>query len=106
MRIDGHHHLWSPARGDYGWLTPELTPLYRDFALPDLTPHLAAAGIEGTILVQAAPTEAETLYLLGIAESADLVRGVVGWTDFDAAAGGARIEALAAWNLLDRKSVV
>jgi L-fuconolactonase len=100
MRIDAHHHLWSPARGDYGWLTPELTQLYRDFTLPDLVPHLAAAGIEGTILVQAAPTEAETRYLLEIANAAELVRGVVGWTDFDAADAVPRIDALCAQQLL------
>ena len=100
MRIDAHHHLWSLARGDYGWLTSELAPIYRDFGLPDLAPHLAAAGIEGAILVQAAPTEAETLYLLDIAETTELVRGVVGWTDFDAADGAARIDALAARKLL------
>jgi L-fucono-1,5-lactonase len=100
MRIDAHHHLWTLARGDYGWLTPALAPIYRDFRLPDLAPHLSAAGIAGTILVQAAPTEAETMFLLDIAESAELVRGVVGWTDFDAADGVARIDALAARNLL------
>jgi L-fuconolactonase len=100
MRIDAHHHLWALARGDYGWLTPALTPIYRDFSLSDLVPHLAAAGIEGTILVQAAPTEAETEFLLGIAENADVVRGVVGWTDFDAADAVARIDALAARKLL------
>jgi L-fuconolactonase len=100
MRIDGHHHLWSLARGDYGWLTPELAPIYRDFGLSDLVPHLAAAGIEGTILVQAAPTEAETLYLLDIADIAEPVRGVVGWTDFDAADAVARIDTLCARKLL------
>ena len=100
MQIDAHHHLWSLARGDYGWLTPELTPLYRDFALPDLVPHLAAAGIEGTILVQAAPTEAETRYLLDIANTSEVVRGVVGWTDFDAADAVPRIDALCAQQLL------
>ena len=100
MRIDAHHHLWTLARGDYGWLTPDLAPIYRDFQLSDLAPHLSAVGIEGTILVQAAPTEAETMFLLDIAENAELVRGVVGWTDFDAADGVARIDALAARNLL------
>jgi L-fuconolactonase len=100
MRIDAHHHLWTVARGDYDWLTPDLAPIYRDFALPDLAPHLAAAGIEGTILVQAAPTEAETMFLLDIAEAAEVVRGVVGWTDFDAGDGAARIDALGARNLL------
>jgi len=100
MRIDAHHHLWTLARGDYGWLTPDLTPIYRDFHLSDLAPHLSAAGIEGTILVQAAPTEAESTFLLDIAENTEVVRGVVGWTDFDAADGAARIDELAARNLL------
>ena len=100
MRIDAHHHLWTLARGDYGWLTSDLAPIYRDFSLADLAPHLAAAGIEGTILVQAAPTEAETMFLLGIAENAEVVRGVVGWTDFDAADAMPRIDVVAARELL------
>jgi L-fuconolactonase len=100
MQIDAHHHLWTLARGDYGWLTPDLAPIYSDFCLSDLAPHLSATHIEGTILVQAAPTEAETMFLLDIAENAEVIRGVVGWTDFDAADGVARIDALAARNLL------
>ena len=100
MRIDAHHHLWTLARGDYGWLTPDLAPIYRDFGLSDLRPLLSASRIEGTILVQAAPTEAETLFLLDIAERAELVRGVVGWTDFDAADAVTRIAALAERKLL------
>jgi len=100
MRIDAHHHLWTLARGDYGWLTPALQPIYRDFTLADLAPHLAAARIDGTILVQAAATEAETLFMLEIAAGAETVRGVVGWTDFDAADAEARIESSAAQRLL------
>jgi L-fuconolactonase len=100
MRIDAHHHVWTLARGDYGWLTPDLAPIYRDFSLADFAPHLAASRIAGTILVQAAPTEAETAFLLDIADNAELVRGVVGWTDFDAADAVARIDALAARKLL------
>jgi len=100
MRIDAHHHVWTLARGDYHWLTPDLASIYRDFHLSDLAPHLSAAGIEGTILVQAAPTEAETSFLLEVAENAEVVRGVVGWTDFDAADGVARVAALAARTIL------
>lgn len=100
MRIDAHHHLWTLDRGDYGWLTPALAPIHRDFSLSDLAPRLAAAKIEGTILVQAAPTEAETMFLLDIAAKAQEVRGVVGWTDFEAPDGGARIDAFAARELL------
>jgi L-fuconolactonase len=100
MRIDAHHHLWTLARGDYGWLTSDLAPIHRDFHLSDLAPLLAQARIDGTILVQAAPTEAETIFLLDIAEAADAVRGVVGWVDFDAGDAARRIDAVAAGKLL------
>jgi L-fuconolactonase len=80
LRVDAHHHVWSLARGDYGWLTPRLAEIYRDFTLVDLRPHLGAAQIEATVLVQAAPTVAETEFLLDVARhSGGLVRGVVGW---------------------------
>lgn len=81
MRIDAHQHFWELRRGDYAWLTPELTPLFRDFLPSDLAPHLADAGIDATVLVQAAATEAETHFLLDIAQSTRFVAGVVGWLD-------------------------
>lgn len=84
MKIDAHQHFWSIARNDYGWLTPELPHLWRDFSAADLAPLLTRHGIEKTILVQAAPTEAETEFLLAIADKTSFVAGVVGWIDFDA----------------------
>jgi L-fuconolactonase len=96
MRIDAHQHFWRVARGDYAWLTPKLAPIYRDFGVADLRPHLAAAGIAATVLVQAAPTEAETEFLLALAaESGGMVRAVVGWIDFDAPDASRRLERLA-----------
>ncbi|MES0885214.1 amidohydrolase family protein [Roseibium sp. SCP14] len=82
MRIDAHQHFWALARGDYGWLTPELTEIYRDFLPSDLSPLLQQAGVEGTILVQAAPTVAETEFMLSLADKHDFIKGVVGWVDF------------------------
>lgn len=82
--IDAHVHLWDPARGDYGWLTPALPKLYRRIDEQELHEQLTRAGVNGAVLVQAAPTEAESDYLLSIAERTPWVRGVVGWIDFDA----------------------
>ncbi|CAG4889966.1 amidohydrolase family protein [Paraburkholderia saeva] len=79
MKIDAHQHFWQRSRGDYGWLTPELGPLWRDFLPPDLAPLTAAAGIERTIVVQAAPTLEETRYLLTLAAREPSIGGVVGW---------------------------
>jgi L-fuconolactonase len=94
IRVDAHHHVWRVGRGDYGWLTPDL-PIYRDYRLPDLRPLLG--DISGTVLVQAAPTEAETAYLLNVARNSDgLVRAVVGWEDLSGRKAPERIESLAA----------
>jgi L-fuconolactonase len=84
MRIDGHQHFWTTQRDDYGWLTPDLALLYRDFGPDDLQPLLDHAGVDQTVLVQAAATTDETRYLLGIAEHHPIVAGVVGWVDMDA----------------------
>ena len=85
MIIDAHQHFWQLERGDYGWLTPDLDVLYHDFMPGDLTPHLRQHNIDGTILVQAAPTIAETEFLLKISDETPFVLGVVGWVDFEAA---------------------
>ncbi|MGE8330637.1 MAG: amidohydrolase family protein, partial [Paraburkholderia nemoris] len=79
MRIDAHQHYWDPARGDYEWLTPELKILYRLFGPDDLKPLREAAGVERTVVVQAAPTIDETRYLLDIARHEPSIAGVVGW---------------------------
>jgi L-fuconolactonase len=83
MLIDAHQHFWNPARGDYGWMTPELVPLYKRIGPHELKPHLDRHGIGKTILVQAAPTIEETEYMLGIADATEWVAGVVGWIDFE-----------------------
>ena len=100
MLIDAHQHFWQIARGDYGWLTPALGPIHRDFGPADLQPLIRRHGIAATILVQAAPTVAETRFLLSIAAAEPAVAGVVGWADFEAADAPAAIAALAADPLL------
>jgi L-fuconolactonase len=94
MRIDAHQHFWAVARGDYGWLTPDLDVIYRDFTTDDLAPMLNDAGIEGTVLVQAAPTVAETEYMLSLADETSFIKGVVGWVDFEASDAVNQIAAL------------
>ncbi|WP_134494653.1 amidohydrolase family protein [Microvirga pakistanensis] len=84
MRIDAHQHFWRVSRGDYSWMSPDVGVLYRDYSPEDLQPLLARHGIDRTILVQAAPTVAETEFMLQTAEGAPFVAGVVGWVDFAA----------------------
>jgi L-fuconolactonase len=99
--IDAHFHIWQLARGDYGWLTPELKPIYRDVTPQDWRSQAARCNVSRGILVQAAPTEAETAFLLAQAdEQRDAILGVVGWVDMAAADAPTRTDTLASNSLL------
>ena len=99
-RIDAHQHFWQVSRGDYAWMTPEVGVLYRDYGPRDLEPIVERHGIDRTILVQAAETEAETAYLLDLAARAPFVAGVVGWANLTACDAHDAIARLAANPLL------
>lgn len=98
--IDAHQHFWRLSRGDYGWLTPDLEVLYRDFEPADLRPLIDGAGVERTVVVQAAPSVAETRFLLGLADAAEWIAGVVGWIEMASADAAETLEALAAHRAL------
>ena len=78
--IDAHFHIWELARGDCGWLTLRAT---------------ASCGASAGILAEAAPSEAETHFLLQQAHGAADVLGVVGRVDMLAADAPTSIPALA-----------
>ena len=100
--IDAHQHFWRLARGDYGWLTPALArhpPRLR--RRPTWRRCCDRAGIDGTVLVQAAPTRGRDRVPARAGSRADgRVRGVVGWADLDGADAPARIAELAREPLL------
>ncbi len=83
MRIDAHQHFWTLQRGDYTWLNAGHGKLYRDYLPYDLDPQLKKAGIDRTIVVQAASTMAESAFLLELASTTSFIAGVVGWVDME-----------------------
>lgn len=78
--IDSHHHVWDVDARDHAWLS-DLPAINRTHGLDDLRPLAAAAGIEGTVLVQVLGEVSETAEFLVLAGADPLVRGVVGWVD-------------------------
>jgi L-fuconolactonase len=81
MRIDAHQHFWhfDPVRDD--WITEEMGVLQRDYLPDELERLLAAHRIDGSIAVQADQSEAETRFLLDLADRHSSILGVVGWVD-------------------------
>lgn len=84
MRVDAHQHFWHYSSEEYDWIDESMQVLRRDFLPADLAPLLAANGIDVSVAVQARQTEEETTWLLELADSSDIIAGVVGWTDLRA----------------------
>lgn len=95
MKVDAHQHFWRLADRHGQWPPASLPAIHRDFGPGDLAPHLQAAGVDATVLVQSLPSVADTRWMLSVAAATPWVRGVVGWVDFKAPDVVEQIEELA-----------
>ncbi|MDO7851680.1 amidohydrolase family protein [Hymenobacter convexus] len=83
-RIDSHQHFWQFDPERDAWITPVMAVIQRDFLPQDLAPILQQHGLDGCVAVQASQSEAETDWLLRLADAHDFINGVVGWVDLRA----------------------
>ena len=83
-RVDAHQHFWRYAAEAYPWMSDGMEVLRRDWLPADLRPLLDAQGIDACIAVQARASEAETDFLLELADAHAWIAGVVGWIDLRA----------------------
>lgn len=81
MKIDTHQHFWKYNDRDYPWITAAMDNLRRDYLPADLLPLIKAAGIGGTVAVQARQCLEESAWLLQLADDHLFIRAVVGWVD-------------------------
>jgi L-fuconolactonase len=67
-RIDAHHHLWDLKRREQAWLdVAELADIRRTFTVADYASEAAAAGFDGSVLVQVLADVDETREFLALA---------------------------------------
>jgi L-fuconolactonase len=92
MIIDSHQHFWHYNAERDGWITDQMAILKRDFLPEELIKQMRANGIDRCITVQADQSEAETLFLLQLAEKHPEIAGVVGWINLAADNAPGRIE--------------
>lgn len=100
MTIDAHQHFWhfDPVRDS--WITDDMATLRRDFLPADLEPILQQNGINGCVAVQASQSEAETIFLVRMAQAYDIVKGVVGWVDLQSAQLPDRLQDLSQYKVI------
>ena len=84
MRIDSHHHVWDLSVREQGWMVGDaLNPIKKNFSINDLRQAITGCGIQKTVVVQTVTNYDETPELLELAETDDLVAGVVGFLKID-----------------------
>lgn len=94
--IDAHQHYWSLSTPGHVWPTSAEAAIHRDRGPADLAAEVKGRlSLTGTILVQSQPTDADTDWMLALADREASVLGVVGWVDLAHAQAPARIAKLA-----------
>ncbi|HBP29498.1 MAG: amidohydrolase family protein [Advenella sp.] len=81
--IDTHVHFWNYNRDEFSWIGDHQVSLKQN-RLPCDIAALTAERISGLIAVQARPTLSENHFLLQLAQDFPIIKGVIGWFDFDA----------------------
>lgn len=84
MIIDSHQHFWIYETEKHAWIDDEMKAIRKDFLPENLKSIYQENGIDGCVAVEADQTEAETNFLLDLADKNDFIKGVVGWLDLRA----------------------
>lgn len=90
--IDAHQHFWNYDPERDAWITEEMKAIRKDFTPDDLLHELKANDMDGSVLVQADPSENETAFLVGLAEKYEFIKGVLGWVDLTNPNAGERLD--------------
>ncbi|WP_431795841.1 amidohydrolase family protein [Microbacterium enclense] len=90
--IDAHQHYWKIAAQDQPWRESHHGAIAQNFEPADLAPLLAAAGIDGTVVMQSVDEPEENDRLAAYATD-DTVLGIVSWLPVkDPAAASAELD--------------
>jgi len=84
MTIDSHVHFWKFNRTRDAWITDDMKVLHQDYLPEHLSLTLKRNEVDGVVAVQASQEEVETRFLCELAKTHPIIKGVVGWIDFQA----------------------
>lgn len=83
MIIDTHVHFWKYDRKRDAWMD-DMKILQQDYLPETIASTLKRNGIDGCVAVQADQSEVETRFLVELAKTHNIIKGVVGWVDLKA----------------------
>lgn len=81
MKIDSHIHFWKYDKAKDGWITNDMKILKQDYLPENISLSFRNNDIDGCVAVQVRQTELETHFLVELAKTHSIIKGVVGWID-------------------------
>ena len=84
MHIDSHVHFWKYDKKRYDWIDNTMKTLQQDYLPEHLSLPMKRNDIDGVVAVQANQSEYDTHFLVELANTHDVIKGVVGWVDLQA----------------------
>jgi L-fuconolactonase len=91
MKIDSHVHFWKYDKKRDAWMK-DMKILQEDYLPHQLEQTLRRNEVDGCVAVQADQSELETHFLVELAKTHPVIKGVVGWIDLQAANISERLE--------------
>lgn len=80
MTIDTHVHFWKYDKKRDAWMD-DMKILQQNYFPENIAQTLSRNGIDGCVAVQADQSELETHFLVELANTHPIIKGVVGWID-------------------------
>lgn len=81
MQVDTHVHFWKYDKMKDGWITDNMKVLQQHYLPQTISSTLKRNDIDGCVAVQVSQAELETLFLMELAKTHNIIKGVVGWVD-------------------------
>ncbi len=81
--IDTHVHFWKYNKKRDGWMD-SMKILQQDYVPETIESTLRRNGVDGCVAVQADQSEVETRFLVELAKTHPIIKGVVGWINLRA----------------------
>ena len=90
--IDSHIHFWKYEKARYPWIDQQMKTLQKDHLPEHVQQTFDRNGIDGCIAVQADTSEFETRFLVELAKTHPVIKGIVGWVDLTSPKVSERLE--------------
>jgi len=81
MQVDTHVHFWKYNKKRDAWITSNMKILQQDYLPQTISQTLKRNDIDGCVAVQVEQAEVETLFLMELSKTYNIIKGIVGWVD-------------------------